>query len=198
MCLEPSPSYISLALFWVGFTVGEQRPGLRSVLSFFPQQKDFILYNLTLIFKSPELCFFCLLGLIAFTALSSERCLLGKLIARIVLFSRRSLGIEGSRAELTRSGSGECPGSARLQLPCKGTERAREPSQLRDTNSVVLPFIGTRIPFSAVISPHLPKFTFKACKALWHHRFLELSCPVLVLWFSLQTITGTGQGAGIY
>lgn len=73
----------------------------RSVLSFFPQQKDFILYNLTLIFKSPELCFFCLLGLIAFTSLSSERCLPGKLIARLVLFSSRSLapGKGGQRRE---------------------------------------------------------------------------------------------------
>lgn len=73
----------------------------RSVLSFFPQQKDFILYNLTLIFKSPELCFFCLLGLIAFTSLSSERCLPGKLIARLVLFSSRSLapGKAGQRWE---------------------------------------------------------------------------------------------------
>lgn len=86
----PLPS-VSLGLFWGGFAGEDQTPGLRSVLSFFPQQKDFILYNLTLIFKSPELCFFCLLGLVAFTALSSEGCLPGKLIARLVLFSRRSL-----------------------------------------------------------------------------------------------------------
>lgn len=93
MCLWLSPPPASLALFCGGFAGGDQTPGPRSVLSFFPQQKDFILYNLTLIFKSPELCFFCLLGLIAFTSLSSERCFPGKLIAWLVLFSSRSLAL---------------------------------------------------------------------------------------------------------
>lgn len=93
------------------------------MLSFFPQQKDFILYNLTLIFKSPELCFFCLLGLIAFTSLSSERCLPGKLIAWLDLFSSRSLalGEAGQRwqREMPRLplGSGCLRGAGTFQLP---------------------------------------------------------------------------------
>lgn len=92
------------------------------MLSFFPQQKDFILYNLTLIFKSPELCFFCLLGLIAFTCLSSERCFPGKLIARLVLFSSRSLapGEAGQRWEREmpqpRSAPAACEGTGAFQL----------------------------------------------------------------------------------
>lgn len=117
MRLWLSPPPASLALLCGGFAGGDQTPGTRSVLSFFPQPKDFILYNLTLIFKSPELCFFCLLGLIAFTPLSSERCFPGKLIAWLVLFSSRSLalGEAGQRweQELPRLplGSGACKSS---------------------------------------------------------------------------------------
>lgn len=101
MCqgLSPPPP---LSLRFAAVLLEEtKRQVQRSMLSFFPQQKDFILYNLTLIFKSPELCFFCLLGLIAFTSLSSERRLPGKLIARLVLFSSRSLapGKGGQRWE---------------------------------------------------------------------------------------------------